>query len=92
MVLTINQSKFADFVLDNSGEIHAPRHIKEESLMEKSKQIILIIAKYYLSQEETVIKGSKFHNLLEESEIEFDNSVVKALLELQEKDYFDMSI
>lgn len=92
MVLTINPSKFADFVLDNQGVIHAPRYFKESELMEKSKQIILIIAKYYLLQEETVIKGSIFHKLLDEAEIDFDRNVVKALLELQDQDYFEMSI
>ena len=92
MVLTINPSKFGDFVLDNNGELHVPRYFEESELMEKSKQIILIIAKFYLSQEETVIKGSIFHNLLDEAEIEFDRNVVKALLELQDQDYFEMSI
>lgn len=92
MVLTINPSKFADFILDNQGEIHSPRYFEESELMEMSKQITLIIAKYYLSQEETVIKGSIFHNLLDEAEIDFDRNVVKALLELQDQDYFEMSI
>ena len=92
MVLTINPSKFADFVEDNEGKIYAPRYFQEAELMELSKKIALIIAKQYISEEETVIKGSKFHNLLDEAEIEFDRNVVKALMELQDNDYFEMSI
>ena len=91
MVLTINQSKFAGFVLDNGGELHAPRYFQESRLMELSKEIVLIIAKYYLSEEETQIKGTKFHELLDEAKIEFDRNAVKAVLELQDNDYFEMS-
>ena len=92
MILTINQSKFGDFVIDNEGNIHAPRYFKESNLTELSKEIILIIARYYLMQEETVIKGSKFHELLDLEKIEFDRHAVKSILELQDNDYFEMSI
>ena len=92
MVLTINPSKFADFILDNSGELHAPRYFQESQIMELSKEMVSIIAKYYLDTNETVIKGSKFHELLDENRIEFDRQAVKAVLELQENDYFEMSI
>lgn len=92
MVLTINPSKFADFILDNNGELHAPRYFKESQIMELSKEIVTIIARYYLATNETVIKGSKFHELLDENRIEFDRQAVKAVLELQENDYFEMSI
>lgn len=92
MVLTINPSKFADFVLDNEGKVYAPMYFQESRLMELSKEIAKIIAKYYLSEEETQIKGSKFHELLDEAKIEFDRNTVKAVLELQEQDYFEMSI
>jgi len=92
MVLTINPSKFGDFVVDNQGEIHAPRYFKESELMELSKEIALIIAKRYIETGETVIKGTIFHNLLDEDRIDFDRNVVKAVLELQENDYFEMNI
>lgn len=92
MVLTINQSKFADFVLDNDGKLYSPRYFQESNLTDTAKEVAKIIAKHYLSEEETIIKGTKFHELLDRENIEFDRGVVKAVLELQGNDYFEMSI
>lgn len=92
MVLTLNPSKFGDFIIDNEGEIHVPQYFQELQLMQLSKEIILIIAKYYLVEERTEIKGTTFHRLLDDEKIEFDRNAVKAMLELQENDYFEMSI
>lgn len=92
MVLTINPSKFADFILDNQGELHVPRYFEEYKLMDLSKEIIKMIAKCYLATGETVIKGATFHNMLDNNKIEFDRYVVKSILELQGQEYFEMNI
>ena len=91
MVIYVNELKVENFEIDGKMNVIVPEEFGGE-LSSISREIFKIIAGFCLYSGNYEIIGENFHALLDNNQIDFDRRVVKAILELKEKEYIEVSI
>ena len=92
MALIINKAQLTGFVIDDQGELKAPKYFEEsQEISTRAKTVLKVIAKYCMTNNDPVIPMSTFRDMLEK-EIPLTIKTVAALLELRANHYIEINI
>lgn len=92
MSVIINKAQLTGFVIDDQGELKAPKYFEEsQEISTQAKSVLKIIAKHCMTNNDPVIPMSTFRDMLEK-ELPLSIKTVATLLELRTNNYIEINI